>query len=126
MNVPLPDALLFYPAIAVVAEFIFHAMPLAALCVAFPICVRGTHRRGRWVAFLTVASIEPALQVAWGFGHSPPWANAYVGLHLLVFNWVGLMVFERKGFMAMYVLRLAYYTIWHVAWGQARLALLWG
>ena len=35
-----------------------------------------------------------------------------------------LLIFKRCDFVTMYALRLAYYDIWHLAWGHVRLELL--
>lgn len=126
LNVPAPEALLFYPSIAVVAEFLFHALPLALVSLFAWKRSERTKRWAWWAALATAASIEPVLQVVWGAGESPVWANAYVGFHLVVFNVVGLGVLMRGGFLAMYVFRLAYYAIWHIAWGHVRVGLLFG
>jgi hypothetical protein len=40
---------------------------------------------------------------------------------LLAFGLVQLYVFRRFGFASMYSLRLAYYSLWHIAWGTTRL-----
>jgi hypothetical protein len=121
MNIPLPPGLLAYPAIALVAEFAFHVIPLGLLAVLWP-----RDGRGGPLALALAALPEPILQVAWGAGHSPAWANALVGLHLLVFNLIGLLLLRRHGFLSAYVLRLGYYGVWHLAWGEARLGLLFG
>lgn len=121
MNIPLPEGLLAYPAIAVVAEFAFHVIPLGVLALLW--------RReglGRNLLVASVALPEPLLQVAWGTGHSPVWANALVGAHLLLFNLIGLLLLRRHGFLSAYLLRLGYYGVWHVAWGQMRLGILFG
>jgi len=125
INVAWPHSLLFYPSIAFVAEVAFHVTPLAlsaALAAASgsPPTTRALRRTGLFVA----ASVEALLQVAWGAGSSPAWANAYVGVHLLVFNVIGVRLLTRYGFVRVYVYRLAYYVVWHLAWGHMRLTLL--
>lgn len=131
MNVSLPDALLFYPSIAVVAESTFHVVPLAAVGLITRATGAGRGGRGQpggaWVVAAAGASvIEPALQVAWGLARSPLWANAYVGVHLLGFNAIGVWLIRRHGFAAVWCYRMSYYLIWHVAWGVLRLELLFG
>ena len=123
LNVSWPTSLLFYPAIALVAEFVFHAGPLALAALASDrVSMRGDD--GRRLGLFVALTIEPAIQVWWGVTHSPTWVNAYVGLHLLAFNAIGLHLFRRYGFMTMYLYRVAYYAIWHVAWGHVRLGML--
>jgi hypothetical protein len=121
INVRAPESLAFYPAIAVVAEMVFHVVPLALVARV----IRESKEAPR--AALAVAALgEPTLQVLWGAGQSPSWANAYVGVHLLAFNAVEIVVLRRFGFLPTYAFRVAYYAIWHLAWGHARLTLLFG
>ena len=123
MNVRFPESLLFYPSIAVVAESAFHLVPLALIATAW----RWTSldlSRTRLFSIGIAALIEPTLQVVWGSAMSPAWANACVGIHLLVFNVVALEIFRRSGFVALYAFRVGYYVIWHIVWGYVRLPLL--
>ena len=123
MNVRYPESLLFYPSIALVAESALHLVPLALVATVW----RWTSielSRARTFAIGIAAIVEPMLQVAWGSDRSPAWANAYVGVHLLIFNVVGLAIFRRWGFVALYGFRVGYYLVWHIAWGYARLPLL--
>lgn len=122
VHVPWPASLLFYPAIAVVAACTFHAIPLGIASLVWPKRNAEAERTALLTAMGCASLIEPALQVAWGAGHSPTWANTYVGFHVLLFNAIALHVFTRRGFTAAIVFRLSYYLIWHVAWGHARLA----
>lgn len=123
LNVRFPESLLFYPSIAVVAESAFHLVPLALMAMVW----RWTSlefSRARLFAIGIAAVIEPVLQVVWGSEMSPSWANAYVGIHLLVFNVVALEIFRRSGFVALYGFRVGYYLVWHITWGYFRLPLL--
>ena len=123
INAPAPDSLLFYPSIAVVAEFVFHVAPLAiAAMLAFFF-----RRAGRALEIFglgAAVAIEPILQVAWGDAVSPAWANAYVGVQVLAFNVVGVYLLRRFGILRVLVYRLSYYLVWHVLWGYVRLGLL--
>ena len=116
LNLPLPGALLFYPAIAVVAETVFHLGPLAALTLVAP------RRIPAFWLMLPVACVEPLFQILF----LP--LNA-VQSWLVVGN-VGavsaaqLWLFQRYGFAAMIGLRLAFYLVWHIVWGTARLVIL--
>lgn len=125
LNVTLPAALLFYPSIALVAEAAFHIIPLAVLAHLWRLTsLRPTP--ALYVALGVAALTEPAFQVVMSLGHSPTWASAYVGLHLLLFSVFALAVFRRFGFLALYLFRVGYYLVWHVAWGHVRLTLLFG
>ena len=77
------------------------------------------------MASLMLAALpEPILQVVWGLGESPGGANAYVAVHLLLFNLLAVYLFLRNGFLSMLTFRLTYYLYWHIIWGVLRLRLL--
>lgn len=124
MNVPLPHALLFYPAIAYVAEIVFHALPLALLILFLGPLLKGLRRdRLVWLGIFLTALLEPTFQA--GFEEEPiSWAGAYVWVHLYAFNLLQLYVFKRYDFASMYAFRLFYYLYWHIAWGFVRLQVL--
>ena len=44
--------------------------------------------------------------------------------HLMVFGVAQVWMFWRFGFVWMLGFRLAYYALWHLAWGALRLELL--
>ena len=116
MNVPLPGALLFYPAIALVAEVLFHLIPLAALSLG-----RLARVSSPWV-FLPAVLAEPAFQagLSAGTGLQAWLVLGNVGLISAVQVWL----FVRFGFAAMIGLRLIYYLFWHVLWGTLRIPVL--
>lgn len=125
INAPAPDALLFYPSVALMAELVFHAAPLA--CGALLAGVWPRVAGPVWlVALASGLAVEPALQVIWGLSESPTWANIFVGVQLLVFNGIGLWVLRRYGFLRVFAYRLSYYAIWHMAWGHVRIDVLFG
>ena len=123
INVALPAALLFYPAFAVVAETVFHLLPLALLIAIgrmFP-------QRGQtlWgvAAILVAATVEPVFQI-FTDSAGPAWRHGYLAGHLFLFGLIELALLRRFGFGAMLGFRLVYYLHWHLIWGQSRLALL--
>lgn len=118
LNAPLPAALAVYPAMALVAETIFHLLPLALILAVL---------RGRAVglALVLAALVEPLYQVRGMFADEGLTAqNAFVLPFVLAFNLVQLWLFRRYGFLAMAAMRLANYAWWHLAWGALRLELL--
>ncbi|MDY7093201.1 MAG: hypothetical protein SX243_09540 [Acidobacteriota bacterium] len=123
INAPAPDALLFYPSIAVVAESVFHIAPLAA-AATLAFFVRRAGRSLELCGLVAAVAIEPILQVVWGAEASPGWANAYVGVHLLAFNLIAVVLLRRFGILRALVFRLSYYFVWHILWGFLRLELL--
>jgi hypothetical protein len=127
MNVPYPESLLFYPAIGFLVENVFHVVPLALLLLLLtPVARTIGHEKVVWIAILFVSLPEAVYQVVWmsNSSHYPSWAVAYIGLHVFVFNLCELAIFKRYDFSSMYAFRLAYYALWHVAWGYLRLKLL--
>jgi hypothetical protein len=126
MNVPPPESLLFYPVMGYVAETVFHLLPLSLLLLAQPLAVRHVSREtALWSCVILVSFIEPLFQLAGvPSAKQPAWANAYVGVHIYVFNALQLYVFKRYDFLSMYAFRLVYYLHWHIVWGYVRLQLL--
>ena len=116
INVPPPQSLLFYPAMAYVVEVVFHALPLALLLALLG---RSTQRVNTTVVIglciVVVSSLEPVLV------HLRTGSSAYVGTFVFVFTLVELYVFRRYDFISMYAFRLVFYLWWHVTWGYVRL-----
>ena len=50
--------------------------------------------------------------------------TAFVTVHVLAINAVGLWLFRRYDFVTMFGFRLMYYLVWHVLWGALRLDVL--
>ncbi len=127
MNVPLPAALLFYPAIGFLVEVMFHLLPLTLLLFLLTKFspALGTDR-SIGISILLVSLLEPAYQAfaMASSGRFPPWAVACVGVLVLAVNFFQLLLFKRYDFFSMFAFRLAYYLVWHVAWGSVRLHLL--
>ena len=116
MNVPVPQALLFYPAIGFVAEVVFHLLPLAILVA----CLR------RWVSpnwlLVPVIFVEPLFQMA--FSAELDLQAFLVFGNVCLVSAVQIWLFRRFGFGAMIALRMVFYLFWHVLWGTVRLSLL--
>ena len=118
-NVAMPDALRFYPAIAVFVEIAFHVVPIAVLVavLGMPTGFDAT----LWRIAIPIALIESVVQAVYA---TSPGLSVFSAVHLMVFGVVQVWIFWRFGFVWMLGFRLAYYAIWHVAWGVARLELL--
>lgn len=119
MNVAMPDALRFYPAIAVFVEIALHAVPVAVLValLGMPTGLDATF----WRIAVPVALIEAVLQAVFATSIA---TSAFDAVHLTVFGVAQVWMFWRFGFVWMLGFRLTYYSLWHVAWGAARLELL--
>jgi len=127
MNVSFPDSLPFYPAVGFLVEILFHVLPLSLLLILLSAVFRHTsHRRVMWICIAMVSLIEPiyqAIDMA-SANRYPPWAVAYVFLHVFLINLFQLFIFARYDFVSMYAFRLVYYMFWHIGWGYLRLDLL--
>jgi hypothetical protein len=124
MNVPIPRALLFYPAVGFVAEIIFHVLPLGLVLLALNQLVKWLGReRVVWLGILLVAVIEPTFQVLFE-GKPFSWGIAYTWIQVFVIAFFQLYVFRRFDFVSMYSFRLFYYAYWHILWGALRLKIL--
>jgi len=118
-NVAMPDALRFYPAIAVFVEFALHVVPIALLVLMFGMPTGFDATFGRIA--IPVALIEAGVQAAYATSVSTAIFSAG---HLMVFGVAQVWMFWRFGLAWMLGTRLFYYSLWHVAWGVARLKLL--
>jgi hypothetical protein len=134
MNVPFPESLVFYPVISLMAEILFHLLPLAALLTATSAFARhGLPERAVWASLFLVSLLEPSFQVLAAMSERPvvgaphPYdarVAAFDGLHVWAINIGQLAVFRRYDFVSMWTFRLVYYVIWHVVWGELRLRML--
>jgi hypothetical protein len=123
-NVPVPQALLFYPAIGFVAEIAFHVLPLAfLLLIIHPLAGRLGSERVVWAGILLVAVLEPTFQVLFE-GKALTWGSVYTWIHVFAIALLQLYVFRRFDFVSMYSFRLIYYAYWHILWGVIRLKVL--
>lgn len=116
LNFPLPGALFFYPAIALVAETVFHLIPLALLALFLP-----RDLPAHWL-IIPVILIEPLFQMA--FLSEAPLRSLLVLGNVALISAAQLWLYLRHGFAAMIGLRLCFYLFWHILWGAARLELL--
>jgi len=113
INIALPSALIFYSVIALVAETLFHLVPLAAILLV----LRSAPHPA--LVLLPVAAIEPLFQFLLTPG--PLVQLVLMTAHVTLFNLVQLAAFYRFGVVAMLVIRLGFYLGWHILWGWFRL-----
>jgi len=112
-------ALVFYPAMAYVAQLALHVVPLALVLLLFHAVFPAARRN--WltgIAIVLVSGLEAAFQVA---SLQSPLLTAYVATSLFFFGIVELSLYWRFDYVTMYVFRLVYYSYWHLIWGQVRL-----
>jgi hypothetical protein len=125
VNRPFPDSLFFYPIFGFVVEVVFHMLPLALLLFILTSIFELNFEKVIWPCILVVAFLEPIFQTVLGFSRPyPTWVTVCVFVNILLINLFQLSLFKRYDFVSMYSFRLVYYGIWHIAWGVARLSLL--
>ncbi len=123
IHILLPKSILFYPAMGLLVEILFHALPLTILLFIFSFVLKNIEFKVLvWLSLIPVAMVEPTYQIF--MDTYPTWALVVVWTNLFLFNLVQLYVFKRYGFISMYGLRLVYYLFWHIIWGSLRLDLL--
>ncbi len=119
INVALPAALAFYPAMGLNAQLALHVIPFAVLMLAVgPLCSRLSFDARVWIAVGLASTIEAAFQIA---GSVTGAATIALAVHVFAFGCVELLLYRRYDFAAMYVFRMTYYAWWHVIWGALRL-----
>jgi len=127
INILFPKSLLFYPVIGFVAEIIFHIFPFTLLVLlAVYFLKKPNKNKIIWISILIVSLIEPIFHIVnMGSGRQYSfWLLGYIGIHIYLFNLLQLYTLKRNGFIAMYLLRMIYYLIWHILWGYMRLNIL--
>lgn len=126
INVLPPISILFYPVMGLVADIIFHLLPLFLLLFILTFSFPKTNQTSIiWISIIIVSFIEPIYQVLFfPTDLYPPWVMIYLGVHIFVISFCQLVIFKRSDFISMYAFRLAYYLLWHIIWGHVRLELL--
>lgn len=127
LNVSFPRSIPFYLLGAFFVEVVQHLLPIVVLTVILTRVLSG--RVGRetvfWVAALLVAAVEPATQFGSGLFSSYPAGFFILGIALTyAINLLQLVLFRRRGFLAMLTFRWGFYAVWHVIWGPLRLEIL--
>jgi len=125
INVLFPESLLFYPIMALIAETLFHLIPLSLLLLLFNKGFKNFNLdKNKWISIAIISLIEPIFQTFSIPGHFPLWTSAYMTFHLYLFNLTQLYFFKRFDFFSMYSFRIVYYLLWHIIWGYVRLGVL--
>ena len=122
-NVSLPAALLFYPAMAYIAQIALHIVPLTILLLTSEVLFKSRPFRQRlWVSFLLVSMLEAGFQAVLPEGGSDgSLLTGFVVAQLFFFGLAELYLFRRFDYVTMYFFRLCYYGYWHILWGTTRL-----
>ncbi len=122
INIVLPQSLLFYPTIGFIVEVFFHLLPLSLGVFVLSRFASLSRNKVVWISIIFVSILEPIYQM-WFASQGSLTTTVYTGVHVFLFSLAQLLIFKRFGFVSMYLFRLVFYAIWHIAWGAIRLNL---
>jgi hypothetical protein len=116
----LPGSLLFYAGGAVIVEVIYRLLPIPVLMwLISNVLLRGRGQSAAfWVLALLTSALEPlsqdlpALQAGAVLVASTQFVAHYA------FNFIQAVLFRRSGFLAAIVVRMAFYLVWHIIYGN--------
>ena len=126
INVALPSAILFYPAMGFLAQIALHIVPFAILLSLGNILFPASRLSWRLCVSIVLASLpEAAFQVVSSMSSGEPaLIDAFVAVSLFFFGVVELYLYRRFDYATMYAFRIFYYCYWHLAWGNMRISWL--
>lgn len=123
-TVAFPGSLLAYSAGAIVWEMVFLLLPVPLLL--WLVSNVGLKGRGQartfWVLAVLSSLLEPALQgglLSESDGALGPGVFVVYVAHAFAFNLAAAAGFRRYGLLAAVLVRLSYYLIWHIGYGNA-------
>lgn len=123
-NTPFPHSLYFYPVMGFIVEVLFHLLPLTYLMIISDIVLANFNEKIKiWLPILLIATLEPTFQAA-VMGPFPTWAIVVTWVNIYLFNVFQLYAYWKFDFISMFLLRMVYYLLWHIGWGNVRLELL--
>ena len=119
-----PASLLVYSAGAIKWELLFLLFPVPLLLwLVSGVALRGrAQARTFWVLAALSAAVEPLLQgvplLVLSAGAIGPAAFAAYAVHGYAFNFAAAVSFRRAGLLAVVLVRLGDYLVWHVLYGN--------
>jgi len=118
-NMPLPASLVFYPGGAIFVEVAYRLLPIPLLLwLVSNVALRGRWREQTfWVLAVLTSAIEPLSQETSALPHGVLLFAGLFGLGY-AFNFAQAVFFRRSGFLASIVVRLGYYAVWHILYGD--------
>ena len=119
INVLAPEAFLYYPVMGFMAEAVFHLLPITLVIFLLRNVTRLSRSTIVWIALILAVLVEPIFQMVTGDYDAN--TRIFTGILVFCFSAAQLWVFRFYGWVSMFVLRLFYYLIWHIAWGEMRL-----
>jgi hypothetical protein len=124
LHMPLPEALLIYPAAAIIVEILLRLAPLALLVwLVGRVILRGRADAAVfWTCAAIIALVEPLQQAQLFRGE--PMLIVLIGIYGYASSLVQMYFFRTQGFVAALAQRLGTYAVWHVLWGGALAGML--
>jgi hypothetical protein len=114
-NAPFPGSILFYSGGAIIVEVFYRLLPI-------PLIMWLARGRGGsvifWILAVLTSLIEPVTQ------NLPQFRAETLAVALTMFtfdfgvNMSQATMFRRSGFLAAILVRVAFYLVWHVAYGN--------
>jgi hypothetical protein len=119
-NVPFPGSVLFYTGGAIESEVLFRLLPIPlVLWLISTVALKGRRQSETfWVLAMLTSFIEPALQDLLGMQPETMLLSLTAFLPDYALNFSQAAMFRRSGFLAAIALRVAFYLVWHVAYGN--------
>lgn len=117
INVRLPTSLVFYPAMAFIAQITLHIVPFGVvLWTLTRMASTWPKERRVWLSIILAALPEAAFQFAGSHVHGGGLQamSVFVAVQLFLFGLVELYLYRRLDFVCMYLFRLTYYGYWHI------------
>ena len=112
INVPVPLALAYYPAMGLVAQWALHIIPFVLLLLVLsPFQTDANVEALVLMAIVVTSLLEAGFQIS---GNVTGVAAIALAVHIFLFGCAELLIFRRYDFATMYVFRLTYYAWWHV------------
>ncbi len=119
-NAPFPGSLLFYTGGAIIVEVIYRLLPIPLLLwLISNVILRGRAQQPVfWVLALLTSAIEPLSQdlTAWQAG--VPLVTVAQFVPHYAFNLTQAVFFRRYGFLAVILVRVGMYLVWHIGYGN--------
>ena len=114
-NAPFPGSVLFYPAGAIIVEIFYRLLPIPVVLWL----LRGHFQTAAFYVLAVLTSlIEPVQQDLDDVRpETLPMVSTMFALDFAL-NFSQAMFFRRYGFLASIVVRIAFYLVWHVAYGN--------
>ena len=119
-NAPFPGSLLFYPGGAVLVEAFYRLLPIPLLLwLISSVVLRGRgQRQVFWALALLTSLIEPVTQDLEGLADAGLLLVATQFVPDYALNLVEAAAFRTSGLLSMWLVRVAMYLVWHVAYGN--------